>query len=434
MTSRKESRILNNIVSPYGLAMFSYAFFLLACLIPPSIYSRTMMEPDLMFLDPATILFYTLCVLSFVAGVWLFERIVSPPTTVEPEILTAFSPTKFLLIPLSLAIALCVLSSILLVRNNPLVIPILLAKQGQELQLDDGSGIQLEGTLNIAVLFLTGIAWWVAWRSPQLDLKKGGKRLVKLSLAVAVLAEFVSSSLNLIRHPFTVVVTGLMVIYILMKSLSGEMTWKLIARTGFLCLAGGTLFFLLVEMLRGGSADDLAGVFIGYTLAPYNRLAALLHGQLHLEYARRGLYFSNFLSFNHTFNRFIPFARTMNFPEYFNWWRSVFASVERAGLNARLIFFGTFGEIFAEIGWFAPVYVFGYGLMYGQIWRWMKRGNLAGILLYPYLAYCILFWFSTNNVFDQDAVALVLDVMLLGTYEFFFAKQATILVAVPQSE
>src|SRR5258708_32835749 len=96
--------VIRNIVSPYGLAMISYAFFLFACLIPPSIYSYYMMEPDLMFLDPATILFYTLCVASFVAGVclvtWLF-----PSSYVYRKCKTRLSPTFFLLAPLPIAAA-----------------------------------------------------------------------------------------------------------------------------------------------------------------------------------------------------------------------------------------------------------------------------------------------------------------------------------------
>jgi len=38
--------------------------------------------------------------------------------------------------------------------------------------------------------------------------------------------------------------------------------------------------------------------FIGYTIAAYNRLAAVLNGSLHFEYTGRGIYFSNFISFN----------------------------------------------------------------------------------------------------------------------------------------
>lgn len=387
-----------------------------------------------MFLDPATILFYTACVAAFLAGVWLFAKIFPSSPAIEHRIVTVINPAAFLLIPLLLGIVFSILSSVLLVKKNPLVLPILLAQQGHKLQVDDGSGIQLEGTLNIAVLFFTGAIWWAAWRCRQLGIQKPGSRLVRLVLAFALLAEFVSSSLNLIRHPFTVAVSGLVVLYVLRKLFTGQMNWKLIAGTSVIFLGGGALFFFLVEMLRGGSIDDLTAVLVGYTIAPYNRLAALLQGRMHLEYTGKGIYFSNFLTFNHTFNRIIPLAKIMNFPEYFDWWQSVFASVGRAGLNDRLIFFGTFGEIYAEIGWFAPAYVFGYGLLYGLIWRCMKRGDLVGILLYPYCAYCILFWFSTNNLFDQDIVALIIDVILLGAYEFLFAREADALVLITQAE
>src|SRR5271156_4754881 len=96
---------IRNVVSPYGLAMISYAFFLFACLIPPSVYSHYMMEPDLMFLDPASILFYTLCVASFLAGAW-FVRWLLPSSFPGRRVETRISPTVFLMVPLTVGIIL----------------------------------------------------------------------------------------------------------------------------------------------------------------------------------------------------------------------------------------------------------------------------------------------------------------------------------------
>lgn len=432
MINKKQSWLIENVVSPYGLAMVSYALFLLSCLIPPAVYHRYMDEPDFMFLDSTTVLFYTLCVAAFLFGMWFFETITPPAPVIERKLEVRFSPAVFLMMPLVLGVSLSVLSSILLVKNNPLVIPILLAQRGSTLKVDDGSGIQLEGTLNITVFFLTGIVWWVAWRFRQLGVRGWSRRTVGFGLTLAVFAEFISSSLNLIRHPLIVVITGMAVLYVLGKTFAGRMRWSLIAKAGVVFFAGGALFFFIVESLRGGSAEAFTDAFVGYTIASYNRLAALLQGKMHLEYTGRGIYFSNFIAYNHTFNRVIPFARIMNIPEYFNWWRSVFASVGRAGLDARLILFGTFGEIYAEIGWFAPVLVFGYGLLYGLMWRWMRMGNLVAILLYPYFAYCILFWFSTNNLFDQDAAALLIDAIVLGAYEYLCIRRRELLVPVSQ--
>jgi hypothetical protein len=106
--------------------------------------------------------------------------------------------------------------------------------------------------------------------------------------------------------------------------------------------------------------------------------------------------------------------------------------VGRAGLNPSLIFFGAFGELFLELGWFAPLYLCGMGMLYGLVWGWIKESRLIGIVLYPYFAYCILFWFSTNGLFDQDIVALTIDAMLLAAYDSLFLHQEKAAAAVLQ--
>lgn len=417
--------MLNNLASPYGLAAISYAFFLFACFIPPSIYTRCMHEPDLMFLDPATILFYTLCVAGFVAGVWFFESLFPPTTIVERKFETTIHPAVFLAIPLLLATALSLLSSFLLVKNNPAAIALLLAQQAGELRAEDGTGLALEGTMNSSVLFLTGVVWWAAWRYHQSGVHRRGGRAVKLILCLAVLAVLIASILRASRHYVTVAITGLALFYVLRKVFDGQLNWKVVGKTILVLALGGTLFFLLIGALRqdieGGSQID---ALAGYTIASYNRLAALLAGRLHYEFAGRGIYLSNLLLFNHAFNQIIPIGHLMNVPDYFDWWASEFASVSAAGLNSAMIFCGMFGEIYNEIGWFAPLYLFGYGLLYGLIWRWMREGRLAGILLYPYFAYLILFWFTTNGVFEAHTAALLGCSAMLGIYELRFARRS----------
>ena len=429
------NRTLHHIVSPYGLAILSYAFFLSSCLIPPTIYSDWMHEPDWMFLDPTTILFYSLCVGAFLAGVWFFETLFPSLPSVEHKLEVSFNAAAFLLIPLLLCTAVSALSCVLIVKNNPLLIPLLALRQAYVLEPGSESGVQLEGTLNIAVLFLTGVIWWVAWRVRCSDVTRGGKRAVYGALAIAVLVVFASSSLMLSRHSSVVLVGGLGVIYLLGKLFANKLRWRVIGKIALLYLTGGAFFFFLVEWLKRGSTTSKQPpgfAFVGYTFSSYNRLAAVLQGRLRFDYAGRGIFFSNFLSFNHSLNHMIPFGRTIHAPEFFDWWRASFASVGRAGLDFRMIFIGAFGELYSEIGWLAPVCVFGYGLLYGLVWRWMKAGKVAGILLYPYFAYCTLFWFSTNGLFDQDLVALVIDALLLGLFESLFVRQSNRLVAASQ--
>jgi hypothetical protein len=432
MNGNRQKRILSNVVSPYGLAIISYAFFLFACLIPPSVYTHCMNEPDLMFLDPTTILFYTLCVASFLSGVWLLGWLLPPVPSVDRKFLPKASPAVFLLIPLVPCVLLVALSSFLLVRNNPLAIPLLIAQQGSLIAPDGDASLNFHGTMNISVLFVSGVVWWSVWRFNQLGVAWRGKLVVRLSQLLAVVAVLIATSLMLSRHLVTVLATGLVLCYLVRKTLFKQLNWTLVGRTTLVFLLGGGLVFFLVSSLRGASDLDVQLIgFTGYTVASYNRLAALLHGNLHFEYSGKGIYLSNFLSFNNLFNRIIPLREVLGYPNFFNWWMSSFASVGRSGLQASLIFCGAFGEIYLEIGWLAPLYVFCYGLLYGLVWQWMTAGHLIGIILYPYCAYCILFWFSTNGLFDQDIVALIIDALALAVYEFLFVRQSEVLIQIP---
>lgn len=383
-----------------------------------------MHEPDLMFLDPATILFYTLCVAAFWAGLWFFEKLFPPGLLVERKAETRIYSATVLLIPLGVGVVLSVLSSVLLVKNNPLLVVMLLAQQGGDLRGLDGSGIEFEGTLRSSGLFLIGIVWWALWRYYQSEFQGSGRRAVKVGLLVAVVTVFISSSLTVSRGPFVVAISGMTIFYLYRKVVTGQVSWTLVGKTLCALAIGGAFFFVMVSWLRGSVAgNSQASAVLGYTIASYNRMAALLSGALHYQFSGKGIYLSNFVVFNNSFNRILPFGKLVDAPDYFDWWMSEFSSVGRAGLDASMIYSGTFGDIFIELGWFAPLYVFGYGLLYGFTWRQMREGRLVGILLYPYLAHIVLFWFGTNSVFEAITAALVADVIILGVYESLFVSQ-----------
>jgi hypothetical protein len=420
-----QNRVLNNIVSPYGLAAVSYAFFLFSCLLPPSIYTRFMHEPDLMFLDPVAILFYTLCVSGFLAGVWLIGWLVPPAPFVDRKIYTKLPPAVFLLVPLLLCVLFTSTAIALLVKNNPLAILLLANQSGNLLAPGGDASLELHGTMTISILFVPGVIWWSVWRANQFRFPWRGQLLVKFAQLLTLVAVFIFASLILSKHEVTVIITGLAIAYLVRKTLFRNLNWGLVGKTALMFTLGGLLVFFFVTFIKGAlDTETQINTFVGYTIASYNRLAALLSGALHFEYSGRGIYFSNFLSYNNLINQFIPYRKVLNIPDFYNWWGSEFEGVGRAGLNSSLIYFGTFGELFVELKWFTPLYLFLYGLLYGLIWRWMIAGRLIGIVLYPYFGYCILLWFTTNGLFDQDFFVLILDVMLLAAYEFLFVRRS----------
>ena len=148
-------------------------------------------------------------------------------------------------------------------------------------------------------------------------------------------------------------------------------------------------------------------------------MSALLSGALRYTYGGRGLYLSGFLAFNNSLNEVIPIRNMLDWPSFDEVWRSEFPSVWRANLNGNSIWCRAFGFIYTDLGWFTPIFVFMYGLLYGLIWRLVRLGSTFGVVLYPWCAFCILFWFGFNLLLWTQLVVLLIDVFVLSVYEFF---------------
>jgi hypothetical protein len=413
--------LLSNIASPYGLALISYAFFLFACLIPPSVYSHYMAEPDLMFLDPATILFYTLCVASFLAGAWFVERLF-PSSFIERRCETRISPTVFLMIPLIVGILLTATSVFLLLAYNPEIIGFLLAQQGGELK--DLVATEVASSFNLAPLLLTGIIWWAFWRSSDFGLRGWRSRLVNSALVVAILSVIAAATIILSRDILMMAVCGLAVLYLIRRNAKKPASFRFVFGAGVAIAAGVAILFFGFSFLRGVSSwDSQVSTLMGYTAASYNRLAAVVNGTLRYPFAGRGLYLSSFVTFNHTWNRFVPLNTIMSWPSQLDDWSSQFGAVTSAGLDGSLIWSGAFGYIFSDLGWFSLPFVFGYGVLYGIAWNWIKRGKALGIVLYPCLGFCALFWVGANILLDSQRAVVFVAAVFLAAYERLFTKR-----------
>lgn len=87
--------VIRNIVSPYGLTAASVLLFLVAWTFPPSLYSHYVREPDIMFLDPASLLFFLLCVLGFLSGLMLIDYLYPVCGFSHEKLMTRVSPMWF---------------------------------------------------------------------------------------------------------------------------------------------------------------------------------------------------------------------------------------------------------------------------------------------------------------------------------------------------
>jgi hypothetical protein len=415
MNSNVGKRSLNHIVSPYGLAAISYAFFLFCCLIPPSVYSHIIGEPDLMFLDPKTILFYSLCVMSFVAGVWLIGWLF-PSSFIRRKTKTKISPTAFLLVPLVVSIGATAISIFLLIKQHPEILILLLSQQSADLK--QTLALDVEGGFTRPTYLLIGTIWWAFWRSRDLDLRKWRRRLINLTLSIGVLAVIIMASVSLLRNLLMMVVCGLAILYAVRKTVNKELTGKLLLRGSLAMGVSAVLLFFATSFTRGTvDWSDHIYQITGYTVASYNRLASLMNGGLRYPFAGRGIYLSYVVAYNHALNLILPLSSAMSPPEFLDLWGSEFDAVSRAGLNSGLIWSGTFGYIYSDLGWFSLPFVFSYGLLYGCLWRQLKRGAVIGVVLYPLLGYNVLEWWGTNGLLDQPLVLLIVIGITFICYE-----------------
>ena len=413
---RKRSWISNNIASPYGLAAISYAFFLFACLIPPSFYSHYMGEPDLMFLDPATILFYTLCVLSFAGGAllisWLF-----PATLTDCRYDIKISPTIFILTPLISAVIVSTIASVYLITHYPVLLLSLLSGQGGDVK--NTIAFDISGRFAIIPLGLIGITWWSYWRYGAVRLNVWGRRFVKISVLVSILAMIAVSIVTLSRNTLMLGICGMMILFALKVGLKRQLNVRLVVLWGALFAIIVSLLFIGFAFLSGTvSWDEQISTLFGYTVASYNRLAAVVNGRLHYPFSGHGIYLSDIVAHS----RLLRLGKTVQTPSPLDVWGSEFSAVSNAGLDDRLIWSGAFGYIFSELHWWACFFIFGYGILYGTVWTWMKRGRVAGILLYPCFGFSILFWLGSNFLLNEPLEIVICLCVILAIYEAIFVK------------
>jgi hypothetical protein len=377
-------------------------------------------EPDLIFLNLEAAFFFAICVGAFLLGVYLVDFYFPAGLLVDKQTEPSLSPTTFILGPVFVALILNILSLISVLRQGVLL-PLLLSGQGAEAKDLWGA----DGSLVLSATCLAGVAWWAIWRSQQLQFKGISPRVTRAILYVAILLVVLSASLILNRIVQFSSLIGAVIITLLRRALTGTSTAKGVLKAGLLLCALLIGLFALFSALRGNGTSGAIGTDMAqYTLSSYNRLPALLSGTLRYPYAGKGVYLCRFLESNNLFNRIIPVREMFGWPSYRDVFDSEFWAVGRANLNEHAIWPSTFGYIYSDLGWLSPGFLFLYGLLYGWVWRSACHGRTFGIVLYPWFAFCILFWLGANYLLDTMCAVLVIDAFALSTYEVVFLRRA----------
>jgi hypothetical protein len=404
--------ILRNLISPYGVAVASSCLFLFAWVFPPGIYTSYTFEPDLLHDNVTVLVFFMACVGAFLCGVRgtaIFDSAASMPAVQ----LRGGSRVVYLLLPLILTGAFCLIYLVLITRSIDFV-ALVLSRQGNVIKqsITAGSG---SGYWGSTLFLLTGVLWWAAYRSSQMALGGASRRIFAVVFLGCFAIDLMTCLATFDRTNLMPMLAGLVVIYLFFKTGGSAVKLVRLALSGLMAVLGILGAFVALQFARGASRiDGVIASTIGYTIVSYNRLAALMLGVMHYAYQGKGGYLVAFLTEN---ERFHTVREHMGLPNSYQLWLSEFPSINVSGLNPAYNWAGVFGYIYSDLGWWTPLYLSAVGVFAGFLWSRFRAGATFGIVLYPWMAFWILFWFGWNLLLDARGIVLIEASVLLWIYD-----------------
>jgi hypothetical protein len=415
MLSYLRRLFVRNAASPTLIALGSCTVFVFAWVFPPDVYSGYLGEPDWVFLNPVSLFYFGLCVTGFFCGVHFSRYMKGAAYSGAPPQISSGSPLSYLALPLVTLTVLCSIYLLLLGARIDFV-SMLASQQGSSLKMADENGTGVANRWQMVHVFLTAVLGWAQYRALQLNLRNVKKACFWILFAIGWLVDAATAVALVDRTQLM----PLMASTILVAIFFGTRGWRVrplrvavFALVSVVALVG---VFLLLSFLRGSLLiGSLMTSLLGYTIVSYNRMTALIMGAMHYGYEGSGVYLVPLLSNSEGLNKLIPFKDTFDWPSARELWRTEFASVAQSGLNGSYIWSSIFGYLYSDIGWLTPFYMFLYGLFCCYFWIKFKTGKALGLVIYPWVAFGILFWIGVN-LLSYDRLLNYIEMGLLLTW------------------
>ncbi|MEJ0027267.1 MAG: hypothetical protein WDN01_14675 [Rhizomicrobium sp.] len=416
------------LISPIGLALFSFIPLIFAYLVPSGFYESVLHEKDYVWSTPFMPIFFTLCVSSFVLGVIsiaLNSQSAAGSYRRERAMPEAYN-FKALAYFLGAVDLLNIFSIFSILKNSTGMIDNLMSGNGDLVKL----GMNAENTFSGAQPLLIAVNLWALFRYMQ-----HGKyykstavlRFVKYEIIASFLLSISIAVAKVARYEAIPLVIGFAVIFGYFNEKRGDASiWTaltLLAKLGAIL----TGIFVLFSVLRGrGSTDLLLYAVMGYGPACFNHLGALLEGALKFPYAGNGGYTFTFLLQFPYLHHFIDPKDLMGLPSYADVYLSEFLATHRAGLNSSFNWVTAFGYYYADLGNWVYLYLFVMGAIVGGAWNSFLKKRAYGIITYPFFASSVLCWFGFN-AFSKPQLATILlcAIFVWMLEECFPAKRST---------
>lgn len=162
---------------------------------------------------------------------------------------------------------------------------------------------------------------------------------------------------------------------------------------------------------------------IGYFFGGFNRLAAVIDGDLRLPYAGNSFYVGQFLWNAPLAGKFLkPLGKQagLDLPiteqEYS---RQTFSSVRLAGLDDRYVWTTIYGWGFADLRWFSLIIFLFLGGFAQWAWARFRMGSPIGVLSYSFVFYVLMLWPASPQFLENSIWFLLFFNMLLWSERRF---------------
>jgi hypothetical protein len=330
-------------------------------------------------------------------------------------------PLTYLAIPLVVASAFCTIYLILL-GGKFNFLAMLLSQQGNAIKAANIDGeMTVGGQWRMSLLCLTTVLWWAYFRAKQLGLQGTTKSIYRAIYLLALAIDTLTCVATVDRTNLMPLFAGISVIYFYCKSRAVVVKLTSMIVTAATSLAGAIVAFSFFSFLRGALAVRLITfALLGYTITSFNRLSALLGGSMHYLYEGRGVYLSSYLLSANRVPLYLGLKDLFGWPTLFQLWQSEFQSTAGAGLNPGFNWPGVFGYLYSDIGWWTLLYLFCAGLLAGHLWSGFTRGKSLAIVLYPWVAFWVLFWLGWNLLLDARVLTILEAGIILSVYDRAF--------------
>jgi hypothetical protein len=405
-------------LSPPALILLSLALACISIIIPPIWYASIIHEPDLMFGNMLLLIFYFGMCAIFTAGFFASRKLRITIRSFKLHGRVKLNLFAYLTAPVLIAEVLVAYTLEALVEKLPNALAWAFAGEAQLTKNALASVSGIENSLSGSIPVAMAVLWWSVWT--WLHMKSQISRWLKymsLSLVLLLLATLTAYSLVIAaRNIMIPLYFGFALIYLVYRA-SSVTTFKMLilAALGVLALL---LVFNLFSMMRGYHGGEALKMIVGYIPTSFNHLAALLDGRL--DYSFNGIEYSNFQFVLQPplLGRYLNVAHVLGFgliplnEQFAN-------ATYMAGLNGEFVWVTAFGYIYADLGLLTPIFVFGWGILAGLIWKSFQKGRLFGVIFYPWLAFSIIFLFGSNYFFSNYLTTFFISYVMLSLYRKF---------------